>query len=820
MTSSLMDVHPVHQAELDASCIAPDRITARGYRTLSGSEEDQHVLKDLRIPRWAWRDETAFPGLLIPMYRVTGEEIGCQWKPSVPQEAPGGKKEKYTSQSGVPNRLDVPPLSADLVRDPSAPLWITEGVKKGDCLSSRGKAVITLTGVFNWRSKLGTLGDWEDIPLKGRTVVVCFDADARDKRSVMLAMRRLGKWLESKGASDVRYLIVPPEVNGTAVKGVDDYFCAGGTLEDLGSHALKELPTDGAKDASFSDAVLTDTLCSEELDGRFKWSAGLGWMEWSGKVWNAATDASVTEAVRLWALNQFNLVIDRQKGDPNRDMDALISGWRSVLSASRMRALVGLARGILECHATDFDADPDLLNCPNGILDLRTGHLEPHDPDRFMTKIAGVDYVKGAQHPDWDTALEALPGELHEWFQMRIGQSITGHMTPDDVVVISQGGGENGKSTVFDAITAAAGQYYTVVADRAMLGNGSDNHPTEMMDFLGARLAVLEETPEERRLDTNRLKKLSGTAQISARKIRQDSVTFAATHTLFVNSNHRPDVHETDHGTWRRLLLLVWPFTFQKDPKLVKGPYDRLGDPTLRQRVKENVQVREAVLAWMVAGARLWYEADRILPQHPDRVAADTLKWRKVSDMILSYIGDMITFDPDSHILSTELFTSFNDYVKEKGGQPWGDKTFVGRFGGHQECSQHRVEKRKIKARNGLSRLNGFGSVPASYASWLGIRFKDLDKEDQVDGGDQDQVPPVPAESITQLSPTYGRVNNSAGTAGTGSWTPKVDGGTMEFPTPESSTQSDPVDKPSMIETDPFADTSTTTDSDIFDWEA
>lgn len=188
MTTTLADVHPVHQEELEGSCIAPAQILARGYRTLAGSDEDLHTLKDLRIPRWSWRDETAFPGLLIPMYRVTGEEIGCQWKPSVPQEAPGGKKEKYTSQAGVPNRLDVPPLSADLVRDPSAPLWITEGVKKGDCLSSRQKAVITLTGVFNWRSKLGTLGDWEDIPLRGRTVVVCFDADARDKRSVMLAM--------------------------------------------------------------------------------------------------------------------------------------------------------------------------------------------------------------------------------------------------------------------------------------------------------------------------------------------------------------------------------------------------------------------------------------------------------------------------------------------------------------------------------------------------------------------------------------------------------------------------------------------------------
>ena len=42
----------------------------------------------------------------------------------------------------------------------------------------------------------------------------------------------------------------------------------------------------------------------------------------------------------------------------------------------------------------------------------------------------------------------------------------------------------------------------------------------------------------------------------------------------------------------------------------------------------------------------------------------------------------------------------------------------------------------------------------------------------------------------------------------------------MDLSDPENTTQSDPVDKPSMIQPDPFADTSMTTDSDDFDWEA
>lgn len=772
------EISPAHQEELAASQITEDHIQARQYRTLYGSDSDRAELRDLRIPRFMWREDTAFPGLLIPEYRVTGELIGYQWKPAVPQLGPENKPVKYVSQSGVPNHLDVPPLVADLVRDPTNHLWITEGIKKADCLASKGRAVITLTGVFNWRSKLGTLGDWEDVPLQGRQVIVCFDSDARVKKTVMAAMRRLGAWLKSKGAV-VLYLIVPDQVeqpNGLQpiqVKGVDDFFHAGGVMTDLGTFATRELPTD-SKDAAFTDAVMADTVCSEELDGRFRWANGLGWMTWTGKYWKEATDVTVTETIRLWVIGQYQAALEAQQNDPNRDMGRIIDGWRNAMSAGKLGALVKLSKGILESWASDFDADPDLLNCPNGIVDLRTGNLTPHDPDRLLTRITEVDYVKGATSADWDQALTALPADVLEWFQIRMGQSITGYTVPDDLCVICQGGGMNGKSTVFNAMTTALGRgYFTAVPDRAMIGAASDNHPTEMMEFLGARLAVLEETPEERHLDTTRLKKLAGTKEITARRIRQDSVTFAATHSLFINTNYRLVVNETDHGTWRRLALLVFPYTYRRPGEALQGPMDRVADSTLRQRV-EAVPCMEAVLAWMVAGAQRWYAADRIMPEMPSRVREDTLKWRKESDTILAFILDHVKFDRDSHILAADLTDVFGQYLAERNAKPWSSKTFVSRFGGHDMCSQHGVDYRKIKARDGRSKSPNPKTAGASYWAWLGVRFDDScpesGKQDhttppspendpfgepQASGGVHDQVPPVPSAPVTAEIPTY-----------------------------------------------------------------
>jgi putative DNA primase/helicase len=48
---------------------------------------------------------------------------------------------------------------------------------------------------------------------------------------------------------------------------------------------------------------------------------------------------------------------------------------------------------------------------------------------------------------------------------------------------------------------------------------------------------------------------------------------------MFVSTNYRPIVQATDHGTWRRLLLVRFPYTFRKPHESLTGPDDRRGNP-------------------------------------------------------------------------------------------------------------------------------------------------------------------------------------------------------------------------------------------------
>lgn len=722
----LFDEH--RQELLVGSAIAPAVVAERGYRTIgrpsANDDRPRQELRRLGFPSRAIREDRYFPGLLLPMYRATGELIGAQWKPRVPFPGSNGKPQKYASPAGRTNRLDVHPRNRDRIVDPTVPLWVTEGIKKADSLTSQGLCVVALTGVWNWRSQLGTLGDWEDVPLKGRTVTVVYDADARDKHQVLSAMVRLGRWLKSKGAKEVRYVITPEEVNGAAVKGADDFLAAAGTVAQLEATATTRPPQTNAGDY-FTDARMAETVAAYVLDGRFLWCKALGWLEWDGRRWRECSDETVAEQVRQWVLDRFALAA--KQGDPE-----LVKNWFKVCSRARQQAVVALARGIVEVRAAKLDAHPDLLNVGNGVVDLSTGTLREHDPALLLTKCTAVAYHAGAAHPDWTRALEAVPAEVREWYRLRCGQAVTGHMTPDDLLVVQQGGGENGKTTITLGIAAALGDYYRLVSHRALLAS-PDAHPTELMDFRGARFALLEETPEERRLSVVRLKTLVGTPQITARLIRKDSVTFDASHSLFLSTNYKPLVQETDHGTWRRLALLRFPYTFRKPGEPLAGPDDRAGDPTLRERVKlgESGQ-HEAVLAWLVAGAVTWYQAGKVFPALPERIAADTRTWHTESDLIMQYLDERLVFDPGWHVMTAELLTDFNNWLATKGARPWGDRVFSSRFGEHGEVTGRGVVK-------GTGRESGPGRLsrrplgpyeviqppaPESYKAWHGMRFQ------------------------------------------------------------------------------------------------
>src|SRR5699024_6946881 len=109
-------------------------------------------------------------------------EWGYQYRPDSPRER-SGSPVKYETPTGQRNGIDVPPGVGDQLADLTVPLFITEGTKKADSAAARGLCCIALPGVWSWKGKPGNdphestvaVGDWHDIGIKGRGVILAFD---------------------------------------------------------------------------------------------------------------------------------------------------------------------------------------------------------------------------------------------------------------------------------------------------------------------------------------------------------------------------------------------------------------------------------------------------------------------------------------------------------------------------------------------------------------------------------------------------------------------------------------------------------------------
>lgn len=693
---------------LRAAGIDGEVIRERGYRTLMRTNTDdgpRDTLKRLGFSKKLWNEPRRFPGVLIPQYGPTGALAAFQYRPMRPRTDDKGRPRKYEMPVGKSSVLDVHPRNMNRVADPSVRLWITEGVKKGDALTSRDQCAVSISGVFNWRNRHGTLGAWEDIPLRGREVIIAFDSDALINRNVARAMARLGAWLRSKGAK-VRYLVCP-EVGGDAKSGVDDFLAAGGTVEALLKACSNKAPDPDAGDTSLTDSRVAERVADERLRGSWRYCRQLGgWLAYEAGVWTIRTHEEAVEEVRQH-LRQMLQDETASGSDATR-----LQGLARLQSKSRIEAITNLCKGMDEI-LTDplaFDEDPWLLCVGNGVVDLRTGELLEHDPEYLMLRKTRVNYVPGARHADWARALRALPDVMtRSWAQVVLGTGAIGLPATADELYVWLGKGANGKTTVIGACRYALGDYAKVVPAN-LLGGSIPGHPTVKMELFGLRLAVVEELQEGHMLDEARVKEITGTFEITAYKMRQDPITFPPSHTLVVSSNHTPKVKGTDFGIWRRLVAVPFPRTFTGSSE----------EPGLRERLRTGTEQQETVLAWLVDGAVEYWKAGQQLPPHPQSVEERTGEWREDADTILSWITTHFVYEQGAEIETEELLEEFNFFLEKQSGSSyaWSSRTFVERLKGHDVLQRNGVVVERSRKPHRRSTVFGLRRVGRGDPGW------------------------------------------------------------------------------------------------------
>jgi P4 family phage/plasmid primase-like protien len=219
-----------------------------------------------------------------------------------------------------------------------------------------------------------------------------------------------------------------------------------------------------------------------------------------------------------------------------------------------------------------LDANPLLLNCENGAVDLNTGKFRHRRRDDYLTKSTGTWYDPDVDYSWFEEAVrkifdgnEEIYDFVHKWF----GYSVTG-LRRDHAILILFGKGRNGKSLLIDAIATALGAYAFKLPRGFMEIKkfGTDNNDLYALAGLnGARFAHGSETGEHADLKPEVIKAITGDDTITARHSHRDLKTFTITHKITLATNYKPKVPADDDAIWARLFLTPTPARFDRRMK-------------------------------------------------------------------------------------------------------------------------------------------------------------------------------------------------------------------------------------------------------------
>jgi putative DNA primase/helicase len=394
-----------------------------------------------------------------------------------------------------------------------------------------------------------------------------------------------------------------------------------------------------------------------------------GWYAWDGRRWARDESGVATRTAKAFTRSEKDAAaVAIAKAPAESEAERRACAWlgHAVKSQTRrgLDAIEVLARDEepLLLDATTLDADPWLLNCLNGTLDLRTGELRDHRVADHLSKLTPIAFEPEASCPRWvQFLLEVMNGrpEMVEYLHRAVGWTLTGDIS-EQTMFFLHGLGANGKSTFIAILRALLGEYAVETDASTFLVRSQKGVRDDLARLWGARLVSCAETDAGERLSEALIKQVTGGEPITARPLYGKYMTFQPAFKLWMASNHTLRIDGVDEGIWRRIGLIPFEATIpvgQRDPKL---------EQTLRQELP-------GILAWAVQGCLAWQQHRLAVP---DVAQQATAQYRSDEDILGEFLEECIEMAEHVHTPRRAVSARYDQWCRSNGMTPISPRNF------------------------------------------------------------------------------------------------------------------------------------------------
>ena len=392
---------------------------------------------------------------------------------------------------------------------------------------------------------------------------------------------------------------------------------------------------------------------ADKLNNHIKYSfTNKAWYYWNGKFWCRDESGEMKRLADLTILDMkkqaFSFADDEEK-------QKMCLKWAIKTAGSKPKSNMLIeAQHIkgMPVLPNEFDAQDDLINCENGIVNLRNGELMPHTSTAMMSKISysAYDNTSNKQPLKWLKFLNDITGGdmgLQRYLQLAIGYSLGGS-AKEQCLFFCYGNGNNGKSTFLNVVTDLAGTYaLNMQSESIMVKKNTGAVNTDIARLNGSRFVTVAEPEENVRLNEQLIKQMTGGEQLTARFLYGNEFQFKPVFKLWIGTNHKPIIRGTDDGIWRRVILI---------PFIVKIAKENV-DKNLSFKLRKELPL---IMKWAVDGCIAWQKEGL---KKPLCIQKATDEYREEMDGLLQFVTDCIELDESDQIKASELYAVYERWA-------------------------------------------------------------------------------------------------------------------------------------------------------------
>lgn len=394
------------------------------------------------------------------------------------------------------------------------------------------------------------------------------------------------------------------------------------------------------------------------------------WMIWNGNTW---VEDNKKQIERI-AIKTFREMYMEASQETNEDTRKNLVKWaQSSERSSVFLNSIDRSKAMLPITQVELNCDKYKLNCLNGVVDLRTGELLPHDRTYFMSKNTHIKYDPQSSCPTWISFLESImkdeegnvKDELIKFLQKAIGYTLTGDIS-EQVVFFLWGTGRNGKSTFINIVKEILGDYgkqtnSDTFTSKANEGSGINN---DIARLVGSRFVSAVESEDGQKLSESLIKQLTGGEPIMARFLRKEFFEFTPEFKIFFTTNHKPIVKGDDEGIWRRIRLIPFTVTIPKEDV----------DKQLPEKLRAELP---GILRWAVEGCLKWHEEGL---GEPEDVKNATDEYKDEMDLLSSFLDECCVVLPQAKVQVKDLHKRYLEWAEENSEYPLKMRSFSSRL--------------------------------------------------------------------------------------------------------------------------------------------